>query len=165
MRCRCAPSRRRPAEASCSLTAHACPHSTGESLVYPRGRARPLEPKRARSPKSTLSAANFPGSPSPHCSLRQPWERCAPSRAARPLPTRHPWDRLPSAAPLGARSLRRVARETSETPRRSTDSTRVSLLGSPAGQRSYPGVSSPFVAANLSPQLVACREGRETPES
>ncbi|XP_043323454.1 serine/arginine repetitive matrix protein 2-like [Cervus canadensis] len=116
---RCALSRRRPAEVSRSR-----PPFRRRVPVYPGGRARPPELKRARSLKSAPSAANFPGSPSPRCSLRQPWERCAPSRAARPLPTRHSWDPLPSTAPLGARSLRRVARERSETPRRFADSAR-----------------------------------------
>lgn len=72
---RCALSRRRPAEVSRSR-----PPFRRRVPVYPGGRARPPELKRARSLKSAPSAANFPGSPSPRCSLRQPWERCAPAR-------------------------------------------------------------------------------------
>nr|XP_035147778.2 translation initiation factor IF-2 [Callithrix jacchus] len=109
-RCRCASSRRRPAEAFRSRLARTGPCSAGKSLVYPEGRTLPPKPERARSPKSAPSAFNFPVSPSPRRSLRQTWERCAPSRAARPLPTRHTWDRLLSAARLGVRSLCRVAR-------------------------------------------------------
>ncbi|XP_032119692.1 dapper homolog 3-like [Sapajus apella] len=128
-RCRCASSRRRPAETFRSRLARTGPCSAGKSLVYPEGRTLPPEPERAGSPKSASSASNFPVSPSPCRSLRQTWERCAPSRAARPLPTRHPWDRLLSAARLGVRSLRRVAQERSKTARRFADSASTGRLG------------------------------------
>lgn len=82
--------------------------------IAPGGRAWAHWEKRAPSPKSVPSTTNFPRSPSARCSLRQPRERCAPSRAARPLSTRHPWDPLPSAAPLRARSSSSAAQERSE---------------------------------------------------
>ncbi|XP_012588694.1 PREDICTED: CLK4-associating serine/arginine rich protein-like [Condylura cristata] len=133
-RCCCAPPRRRPAEASRSGQVHASPRSANESGCIRGARARQLQPKRAPSLKSVPSAANFPGSSSPRRSLRQPWERCAPSRAPRPLPTRHPWDRLPSAAPLGALSLHHVAGSGARSPRCLADPARqsagVSCVGS-----------------------------------
>ncbi|KAG8514669.1 hypothetical protein J0S82_020149 [Galemys pyrenaicus] len=131
-RCCCAPSRRLPAEDSRSRWVHAGPYSADKSWVHTGGRARQLQPKRARSLKSVPSAANFPGSPSPRRSLRQPWERCAPSRAAHPLPTRHPWDRLPSAARLGALSLHGVQGSGARSPRCFADPARQSA-GVPGG--------------------------------
>lgn len=170
MRCRCAASRRWPGTPpAATRPAPAAPNSLppASPRITPGGRAGPPRAERAPSPKSVPSTANFRGSPSARCSLRQPRERCAPSRATLPLPTRHPWDPLPSAAPLGARSSRRVAQERSETLRGGSLTLRAPDCCEPLkGKHLYLRVSSPLVVVSFPPpQIPVCRDAGQTPES